>query len=97
MLQLYNGNALNILKNIAPGSFGAVITDPPYSTDVGKTTADKYTSTKRSCPYPDFAGDNMDQLCWIGFMTDILTLALHIQSHGSMRDFYLMAADSRAV
>lgn len=75
MLRLYNGDAATVLKHIAPNTFDAVITDPPYSTDIGKSTAQKYTGTKRLCPYPDFACDNMDQRCWIGFMSDILSLA----------------------
>ena len=35
-------------------------------------TAMKYTATKRSCPFPDFVGDGMDQRAWLHMMRQIL-------------------------
>ena len=42
-IQLYNGDCLELMKNIPDGSVDLVLTDPPYGTmrDYGKQT-DKY-------------------------------------------------------
>lgn len=81
MIELYQGNALKIMPTLTPASFDAVITDPPYSSggatlsDKIKSPSEKYTSTKKQCPYPEFEGEKMDQRTWILFMTDILEAA----------------------
>ena len=79
MIRIYKGNALTVLQHDI-GTFDAVITDPPYasgSTLSGKqsSTGKKYTSTKRSCPFPDFCGDGMDQRSWTHLMCEILEAA----------------------
>lgn len=78
MIKLYNGNALDILHNWDGPLIDAVITDPPYAsggatlTERQKTTANKYTGTKRACPFPDFLGDAMDQRSWTNLMRRVL-------------------------
>ena len=77
MIQLYQGNAMDIIKNLN-GTFDAVITDPPYASggstlaEKQKSTAEKYTGTKGKCPYPDFEGETMDQRSWTNFMREVL-------------------------
>ena len=81
MIQLYNANAIDLLHTWQGPNFDAVITDPPYASggqslsERQNTTSEKYTGTKRVCPYPDFAGDNMDQRSWCNLMRQVLELA----------------------
>lgn len=78
-IEIIRGNALDVLRGDI-GLFDAVITDPPYasgSTLAGKqaATSTKYTATKRHCPFPDFAGDAMDQRSWAHMMRAVLEAA----------------------
>ena len=81
MIQIIRGDALEELRKFPAGTFGGVVTDPPYSsggagcTAIKQTTAQKYTSTKGRCPYPDFEGDNKDQRSWTSFMAQWLGAA----------------------
>ncbi len=77
MNQLICGNSLNVLDRDL-GVFQAVITDPPYASgatlsDKQQGSAQKYTGTKRRCPFPDFVGDSMDQRAWMHMMREVLT------------------------
>ena len=79
MVQLYKGNAMDILQHDI-GLFAAVITDPPYASgatlaDKQQGTARKYTGTKGRCPFPDFVGDAMDQRAWTRMMREVLAAA----------------------
>lgn len=61
MIQLYHGNALDVMQRDL-GLFDAIITDPPYASGATlsskqSSTSTKYTATKGSCPFPDFCGD----------------------------------------
>lgn len=78
-IEIIKGNALDVLRGDI-GLFDAVITDPPYAsggTLAGKqaSTSSKYTSTKAHCPFPDFAGDAMDQRSWAHMMREVLEAA----------------------
>lgn len=80
-LELYHGDCRAFLSNYDGPAFDAVITDPPYASG-GATlaercngTAQKYTATKATCPYPDFAGDQMDARSWLHLMADVFALA----------------------
>lgn len=81
MIEIYNGNCRDFLSTYTGPKFDAVITDPPYASggatlsERSASTAEKYTNTKRRCPFPDFAGDQMDARSWLHFMTDVLELA----------------------
>lgn len=81
MLELYQGNCRDFLTHYIGPKFDAVITDPPYASggatlaERAASTAEKYTSTKRSCPFPDFAGDQMDARSWMHMMADVLSSA----------------------
>lgn len=77
MIELYTGNCRTFLSNYNGPEFDAVITDPPYSSggatlsERAASTATKYTNTKRKCPFPDFAGDQMDARSWLHMMADV--------------------------
>ena len=44
--EIIQGDALQLLPNFAPGTFDAVITDPPYASG-GRTQAEKNKSTAK--------------------------------------------------
>ncbi len=75
-VELIHGDAVKMIPTLY-GPFGAVVTDPPYSSGAatlsGKqaSSAQKYTKTKHQCPMPDFEGDGMDQRSWMHLMTEI--------------------------
>lgn len=86
-IEIYRGNALDVLRGDV-GMFDAVITDPPYasgSTLAGKqeSTAKKYTATEARCPFPDFAGDNMDGRSWVHMMREVLEAAREKSNPGA--------------
>lgn len=65
---LCGGDCLGVLGGFPAGSFGAVITDPPYSSGgafrgdrVSPSTATKYQTTGTARSYPEFGGDTRDQ------------------------------------
>ena len=65
---IIHGDALKVLEGFAPGTFDAVITDPPYASggrtqaEKNKSTAQKYSSMKNAPP--PFDGDAKDQRSW---------------------------------
>ena len=67
--RILHGDALKLLGNFPPGSFDAVITDPPYAsggrtqTEKNKSTTRKYSSMGDAAP-PPFEGDAKDQRSW---------------------------------
>ena len=80
MINLLQGDCLKKFKEIPDNSVGMVLTDPPYSSgglslsDKQKTTSAKYTDLgfNGASRFPDFTGDNMDQLSFILFMREVL-------------------------
>ena len=67
--KIIHGDSLKLLAGFAPGSFDAVITDPPYASggrtqaEKNKSTAKKYSSMGDAAP-PPFEGDAKDQRSW---------------------------------
>ena len=67
--EIIQGDALKVLSGFAPGTFDAVITDPPYASggrtqaEKNKSTAKKYSSMGDHAP-PPFDGDAKDQRSW---------------------------------
>lgn len=67
--EIIHGDALKLLSGFAPGTFDAVITDPPYASggrtqaEKNKSTAKKYSSMGDNAP-PPFDGDAKDQRSW---------------------------------
>ncbi|EJW12721.1 Adenine-specific methyltransferase [Rhodovulum sp. PH10] len=71
---LYLGDALEILTDLAPGTIGAVLTDPPYCSggnvrDRAMPPSAKYLSKERFGAYPEFAGDARDQRSFFAWST----------------------------
>lgn len=81
MIELYNGDCRTFLSDYIGAQFDAVITDPPYASggatlaERSASTSQKYTATKKACPFPDFMGDQMDARSWLHMMADVLALA----------------------
>jgi len=67
--EIIHGDALKVLGEFKPGTFDAVITDPPYASggrtqaEKSKSTAKKYSSMGNNAP-PPFDGDAKDQRSW---------------------------------
>ena len=86
MIELYNGDCRAFLSNYNGERFDAVITDTTYASggatlsERSASTSQKYTATKKACPFPDFMGDQMDSRSWLHMMADILALA-RVQCH----------------
>ena len=89
MIQILQGDSLQLLRQFEPDTFGGVITDPPYSSGGSTTgsklrpTAEKYTRTKKRCPYPDFEGDCKDQRSWTSWMAEWLAEARRASKPGA--------------
>lgn len=72
---LYLGDAVEILATLTPGSIGAVLSDPPYSSggcfrsDRSMATSAKYQSSEHRGLYPEFAGDTRDQRSYFAWST----------------------------
>ncbi|RAI40542.1 DNA modification methylase [Rhodoplanes elegans] len=68
------GDALDVLTDLAPGSVGAVLTDPPYCSggnvrDRAAATSAKYLHHSRRGAYPEFQGDTRDQRSFLAWST----------------------------
>ena len=76
---IIQGDALKVLEGFAPGTFDAVITDPPYASggrtqaEKNKSTVQKYSSMKNAPPA--FDGDAKDQRSWTRWAAEWLYLA----------------------
>lgn len=72
---IQQGDALELLSAIAPGSMGALLSDPPYSSggafrsDRAAATSSKYQSSENRGLYPEFAGDSRDQRGYLAWST----------------------------
>lgn len=72
-ITIYHGEARHILPTLAAGSFGAIITDPPYSSgglmrsDRMQNVAVKYCQNGDIQDRPMFSGDNRDQRSWVAW------------------------------
>ncbi len=85
---LFHGDALSMLPNLAPESFDAVITDPPYCS--GGTTAgerrrspeDKYSQDGKLYGRPSFGGDLKDQRSFTWWTMTWLSLCRSVLKEG---------------
>lgn len=90
MINLHNGNCLQILKTFESSRFDGVITDPPCASG-GSARSDKtappsrkYTATKSSCPFPEFAGEAMDARSWTRFMQEVFGECSKVSKPGAV-------------
>ena len=78
----------SVLESFPPGTFDAVITDPPYASggrtqaEKSKATAKKYSSMGGNAP-PDFDGDAKDQRSWTRWAAEWLYLARRAAKPGA--------------
>ncbi len=90
MVELIHGDCLKVLDGLEDNRFSGVVTDPPYSSGgatsstKSQATSKKYTSTKSSCPYPDFFGDAMDQRSWTLFMREVFLACYRVCKPGAV-------------
>lgn len=69
---LIHGDALEVLLHLMDRRFGAVLTDPPYSSggnvrDKAMPTSAKYLQSGHSGLYPEFQGDTRDQRSFLAW------------------------------
>lgn len=79
-IQLYQGDCLELMKDIPDGSVDMVLADPPYSSG-GLFAGDRKASTRTkycnsdyngAARFQNFSGDNMDQRSFTEFMRMVL-------------------------
>ena len=86
--EIIHGDALRVLEGFVPGTFDAVITDPPYASggrtqaEKIKSTAKKYSSMGENAP-PPFDGDAKDQRSWTRWMAEWLYEARRASKEGA--------------
>ena len=80
--EIYQGDALLNLREMAGADFNAIITDPPYASggmsmsEKSRSTREKYTAYgEKGNPYPDFSGDALAQRAWTSYMHEIMVAA----------------------
>jgi site-specific DNA-methyltransferase (adenine-specific) len=95
---LYLAEAMSVLRNLAPGSVDATVTDPPYSSgglfrgDRQRPTGEKYQQSKYRHLHTDFTGDSRDQRSYGYWCTLWLAECLRVTRPGG---FLLMFTDWR--
>lgn len=90
--QLFNGDCLDLMPWITPGSVDMVLTDPPYSSgglfsgDRKQSTRIKYTDRdyNGAARFNDFSGDNMDQRSFTEFIRSVLFHARTLTKNGGI-------------
>ena len=86
---ILHGDSLQILRQLEPNSFDAIITDPPYAsggssqTTKNRSTNEKYSSMSKEKALPDFDSDQMDQLSWMFWTAAWLQDARRIAKPGA--------------
>ena len=86
--EIIQGDALKLLGGFSPGTFDAVITDPPYASggrtqaEKNKSTAKKYSSMGDHAP-PPFEGDAKDQRSWTRWAAEWLADARKLCKPGA--------------
>jgi site-specific DNA-methyltransferase (adenine-specific) len=88
---LYRGDALEIMRELEPGSVGLTLVDPPYSSggmfrsDRVRPTGEKYVQTEQyqagRC-MANFQGDDRDQRAWTAWCERWLSLAYDLSAPG---------------
>ena len=88
---IINGNALEVMRELKPRTFGGLITDPPYSSggmfrgDRAADTKTKYTDddANGAASLASFTGDNKDGRSYTSWSAEWLTLAHRLLKDGS--------------
>ncbi|TWU19560.1 DNA adenine methyltransferase YhdJ [Allorhodopirellula heiligendammensis] len=85
----YHGKSEHVLSDLADGSVGAVITDPPYGTGAnGVTARTASTSTKYrttgAAELPEFAGDSLLPEAWSAMMSKVWRECYRVCGEGAV-------------
>lgn len=86
--EIIHGDALKLISGFEPGTFDAIITDPPYASggrtqaEKNKSTTDKYSSMGAGAP-PAFEGDAKDQRSWTRWAAEWLADARKVCKEGA--------------
>lgn len=87
LVTLFHGNCMAVLADIATGTLGGCITDPPYSSG-GQFRGDR-TNSSTSAKYsdrsdlPDFSGDNRDQRAFFRWCSIWMAEVLRVCESGA--------------
>jgi site-specific DNA-methyltransferase (adenine-specific) len=86
---LIKGDALEILPTLNGRRFGAVLTDPPYSSggnvrDKARATSAKYLNSGAVGRYPEFQGDTRDQRSYLAWSTMWMARARDLMAAGGL-------------
>lgn len=85
--RIYQGDCLDLIRQIPDGSIDAIVTDPPYSSgglfrgDRAQTTGTKYVSEHE---YPDFPGDGRDQRSFYTWCVSWMSQCWRVAKQGSL-------------
>ncbi len=96
-ITLYHGDSARLLAELPAGTFGALLTDPPYSSG-GQFRGDRALPSavskyvKQKSLYQSFSGDNRDQRSFSFWMQSWLTDCRRILAPG---DYALVFSDWR--
>ena len=88
MWNIIYGDSMKVLSEFEPGTFDAVITDPPYASggrtqaEKNKSTRAKYSSMGEKAP-PPFDGDAKDQRSWTTWCAQWLGEARRVSKPGA--------------
>ena len=88
MWDIIFGDSIKVLSEFEPGTFDAVITDPPYASggrtqaEKNKSTRAKYSSMGEKAP-PAFDGDAKDQRSWTTWCAQWLGEARRVSKPGA--------------
>lgn len=88
--ELYNGDCLELMRDMPSNSVDAIATDPPYSSggqfrsDRTNTTKNKYVDSRNFVQYPEFAGDNRDQRSFLFWSVLWISEALRLVKPGGV-------------
>jgi site-specific DNA-methyltransferase (adenine-specific) len=87
---MIQGDALDVLERLDPGSHGALFTDPPYSSggmfrgDRMAAPSTKYQKSSARGSHPEFMGDNRDQRSFAVWSERWLRLAWRALEPGAL-------------
>lgn len=88
--QIIHGDCLDVMRQMTPSSFDAVVTDPPYSSggqyrgDRMASTRLKYVQTGTRRSLPEFSGDNRDQRGYLAWSTLWMSEAKRLTKPGGL-------------
>ena len=83
MYNILMGDMFNLLDKLPYGYYDALITDPPYSSQIGTAKGLKKYSSSANVQTVRMANDDMDQRSWINWTAEWLIKASRILKMGS--------------